>query len=109
MCSGSVSPAPGAPLTDTKLLGTAKITIDGFVTAEAGMSVGGTIARQEATGQAIVNSDCTGTIRYTQTLNGNPAPDLNIRFLVFDSGSVMWGLSVDSGTVLSCRLVRMRL
>jgi hypothetical protein len=58
------------------------------------------------TGAGILNSDCTGTIKYTQKINGEPAPDMNIRYFVADGGKVIKGLPMDAGSALACVLNR---
>ena len=106
VCSGSITPAPGAPLTQMTALGTAKIDAAGYTTSEATLSVGGGIVTQNVTGQAVVKDDCTGTIKYSVKINGQPAPDINIRFFILDSGKQMRGISVDPGSILACQLHR---
>jgi hypothetical protein len=106
-CTGNVTPSQNAPLTPVRILGTCVAGFDGVFTCEATMSLGGVILVQSMTGKALVSENCTGTIRYTQTLNGGPAPDMNIRFLVIDNGKTIKGLPVDPGSNLACTLVRM--
>jgi hypothetical protein len=106
-CTGNLTPGPTAPLTPTRILGFCTSTIDGVFTCEGTMSLGGAILSQRMTGQAVVNENCTGTIKYSQTLDGKPAPDMNIRFLIFDNGQLIKGLPVDMGTNLACTLKRM--
>jgi len=64
------------------------------------VNLGGTILEQALDGQANNNADCTGTITYTQTIFGQPAPDLNIRYVIWDQGDRISGLPVDAGSVL---------
>ena len=106
-CEGNLSPAEGAPLLPARLLGTANSTAEGVFTGETTVSLGGLIMTQNVVGTAIVNDNCTGTIKYTQTIDGHPAPDLNIRFLIFDNGKLIQGLAVDKGSNLACTLKRM--
>jgi hypothetical protein len=106
-CTGNLTPAANAPLTPTRILGTCTSTLEGEFQCEGTMSLGGIILAQTMSGKAIVNENCTGSIRYTQTLDGNPAPDMNIRFLIFDSGKLIDGLPVDKGANLACTLKRM--
>ena len=108
-CGGSLTPGPGAPLTQTKILGTCVGSAGAFFECEATLSLAGTIMTQGMKGQALVNENCTLTIKYTQTINGQPAPDINIRALILDAGRKMKGLSVDPGTMLACKLERMGL
>jgi hypothetical protein len=106
-CDGNLTPGPNAPLTPVRILGTCTAGFDGVFTCEATMSLGGAILAQTMVGKAVVNENCTGTIRYTQTVNGAPAPDMNIRYLILDSGKTIKGLPVDPGSNLACTLVRM--
>ena len=89
------------------MLAVAAIDGDGFVTAEGTMSLGGTILEHSVEGQSQVRTNCTGTVKYTQKINGNPAPDINIRFIVLEAGKTIRGLAVDQGWVLSCKLERL--
>ena len=106
-CVGNVTPAENAPLSPIRILGTCTSGWDGVFTCEATVSLAGLILTQSMVGKANVNDDCTGTIRYTQKLNGNPAPDMNIRFLIFDNGKTIRGLPVDRGSNMTCTLTRM--
>ena len=106
-CTGNLMPGPNAPLTPVRILGTCTSTLEGVFTCEGTMSLAGTIMSQTMTGKAVVDENCTGTIKYTQTLDGNPAPDMNIRFLIFENGQLIKGLPVDKGTNLACTLKRM--
>jgi len=106
-CEGYLTPGPNASLVPARILGTAVSSADGVFTGEATVSLGGVILPQKVVGTAIVSDNCTGTIRYTQTIAGAPAPDLNIRFLIFDNGKLIQGLAVDPGSNLSCTLKRM--
>lgn len=106
-CDGALTPAPGAPLTQTKILGTCVGNIGGFFECEATVSLAGAIVTQSMKGQANVNENCTLAIKYSQTINGQPAPDVNIRAVILDSGRKIKGLSVDPGTMLACKLERM--
>ena len=106
-CEGYLTTATNASLVPARILGTVAGTADGVFTGEATVSLGGAILPQKVIGTAIVNENCTGTIRYTQTIAGAPGPDLNIRFLIFDNGKLIQGLAVDPGSNLSCTLKRM--
>ena len=66
----------------------------------------GQILPQALQGQANNEPNCTGTITYKQTIFGQPAPDLNIRYVILDNGDSIKGLPIDSGQVLSCVLNR---
>ena len=64
---------------------------------------------QELHGQAHNNGDCTGNISYEQSLGGQPAGQLNIKYVVFDQGDVIKGLPTNFGGVLACSLKRINL
>jgi hypothetical protein len=105
-CSGFLSPAANAPLVPAKILGTATADYSGTFNGSATASIGGGIVKQTATGTEQLNRDCTGTITYTQTLNGQPGPPLDITFVVSEGGARIDGLVTDPGAVLSCELRR---
>jgi hypothetical protein len=79
-----------------------------FKSINGTISLGGVILNQTVVGTPVLNSDCTGTITYTQTINGQPAPPLNIAFVVSHGGDKIDGLSVDAGSVFSCHLTRLK-
>jgi hypothetical protein len=106
-CEGNLTPAPNASLVPARLLGTCTSNYDGTFSCEATVSLAGMILTQTTTGKAVVDENCTGSIKYTQTIGGKPAPDLNIRFIIFDNGREIKGLAVDSGSNLACTLKRM--
>jgi hypothetical protein len=106
-CDGYLAPAPAAPLMPARFLGTCVGDRTGHITCEGTANVGGQILIQALTGQANNNENCTGTIKYTQTIFGQPAPDLNVRYFILDDGNVIKGLPTDPGQVLSCVLNRM--
>jgi hypothetical protein len=54
----------------------------------------------------VLAPDCTGTIAYEQTINGQPAGTINLAFVVSENGHKIDGLSVDAGAVFSCHLTR---
>jgi hypothetical protein len=105
-CDGYLSPAPAAALQPARLLATCTSSRTAFWDCEGTVNLGGQILAQELHGQAINNENCTGTITYAQTIFGQPAPDLNIRFVVLDQGDTIKGLPIDPGQVLSCVLNR---
>ena len=41
---------------------------------------------------------------YRAAIFGQPAPDLNIRYVILDNGDSIKGLPIDSGQILSCVL-----
>jgi hypothetical protein len=107
-CDGYLTPPPPAPaqLAPSRLLGTCTASNSAYWSCTGTVNLGGMILDQELQGQANNNADCTGTITYTQKIFGQPAPDLNIRYVIWDKGSRISGLPVDPEQVLSCRLHR---
>jgi hypothetical protein len=107
-CSGYLSPAQGAPQVPISLIGTGKSDYGGNFAGTGKVSLGGAIldftAKTSASAPAVVNSDCTGTITYIQTIGGQAAPLLNIVFHVLDGGKTMVGMGVDAGATMSCTL-----
>lgn len=106
-CEGHLIPGPTASLTPVKILGTCKQNSAGQVTCATTLSLGGTIFNQHVAGQVTMQPDCTGETNLKQTLNGQPAPDLRLRFFVLDGGKQMKAMAVDPGTVLRCDKDRM--
>lgn len=72
------------------------------------VSVGGVTVTQTLTGTEQINSDCTGTITYSQTINGQPGPPINISFVVSEGGDQIDGLVTDAGNTFSCKLTKTR-
>jgi hypothetical protein len=103
-CSGFLSPAPGAPQAPASLLGTVTTTWNGAIAGATKMSIAGTIVDETVTGTATVNSDCTGSVSYTQKINGQAAPNLNVVFNIVNFGKEMNGMSIDAGATLLCKL-----
>jgi hypothetical protein len=108
ICDGYLPPGPGAPAVPAKGLVVVTGDKNGNFTGGGKVNVGGFILDQTVTGTEQINSDCTGTITYTQTINGQPAPPLDIQFVVSERGDRIDGLVVDPGTVFSCQLRRMQ-
>lgn len=104
---GYLSPGPNAPLVPAKLLGTVTSDEHGVYTGTGSASIGGQVVVQEVVGTQQLNADCTGHIRYKQTINGQPAPDINFYFVVSERGNRIDGLSVDPGSVFSAVLRRL--
>jgi hypothetical protein len=105
-CGGYLSTGPTGPLVPAKILGTATADDKGTFTGSSTASIGGGIVKQTVKGTEQLNADCTGTITYTQTFNGQPGPPLDITFVVSELGDRIDGLVTDSGAVLSCELRR---
>ena len=102
-CEGEL-PAP--TLTPTRSLGTCVVSRTGFFNCTGSVNLGGMVVPQAVQGQAHNNADCTGTIRYEQQIGGQPAPPLDINYVILDDGDTIWGLPINSGGVLSCTLRR---
>lgn len=107
-CSGWMSMAPGQPQVPFTALGTTVTDSSGAVTGTSMISIGGASFTQTVKGQATTNDDCTGTITYKQTINGQPVPDTKIFFVVYDSGKSIQGTSVDPGATILCTVKRLR-
>ena len=106
VCDGFLTPAPGAPLVPARGLAVATADRKGNFTGSGTISIGGTILQQAVTGTEQLNPDCTGTITYEQTIDGQPGPPLDITFFVSQDGNIIDGLTVDPGTVFACKLTR---
>ena len=107
VCNGYLSTGPSTPLLPAKLLATATADDGGTFQGVGTLSLGGQILKQTAVGTEQINSDCTGSITYAQTINGAPFPDpLDINFVVSEDGNRIDGISTDPGTVFSCELRR---
>lgn len=107
-CSGWMSLGQGQPQVPFVSLGTASMDASGMVTGTSTASIGGAIVTQVMKGQPTVNPDCTGTVTYTQTINGQPAPDVHLFFVVYDFGNVLQGTSRDPGASILCTVKRLR-
>jgi len=106
-CEGYLSLAPGAPQVPAKTLGTATADRNSHFTGSGSVSLGGAIVTQTVSGTADINPDCTGTITYAQTINGQPGPPIDIAFVVSEGGDKIDGLVTDPGSTYSCRLSRL--
>jgi len=105
-CDGYLTLAPNAPQLPAKTLATATADHDGNFSGTGTVSVGGAILTQTLAGTEQINPDCTGTITYSQTINGQPGPPINITFVVSENGDRIDGLVTDAGTTFACTLVR---
>ena len=106
VCDGFLSTGPNSPLVPAKLLATSSGDFNGKINGTGTISLGGQILTQNVVGAQKLNPDCTGTVTYTQTVNGQPGPPLNITFVVSEDGDRIDGLVVDPGAVFSCVLRR---
>jgi len=104
LCTGYVTPAPNAPQVTFSAIGTVTGTWGANFSGNAKVSIGGAILNQTVTGNAAVNGDCTGTISYSQTINGQPGPPINLTFQILDEGKEIRGMSTDAGSTMTCSL-----
>jgi hypothetical protein len=70
------------------------------------VSLGGAIVTQTVSGTGQINPDCTGTITYSQTINSQPGPPINITFVVSENGDKIDGLVTDPGAMFARKLLR---
>lgn len=107
-CNGYISAAPNAPLLPATLLASANAAKNGQWSGTGTLSLGGSIVTQDvkSVGPAQVNPDCSGSITYSQTIDGQPAPDIHFNFIVGRESQKLNGISTDPGTVFSCTLTR---
>lgn len=110
-CDGYLRPGPTAPLIPARTLGIATADAEGNFAGGPGgggaFSLGGQILQQSVKGTEQIEPDCTGTITYQQTINGQPVPDLHIAFIVSERGNRIDGIATDPGNVYSCVLRRL--
>jgi hypothetical protein len=107
VCEGYLTPGPNAPLVAAKELGVVTGDENGTFTGKGTLSLGGQVVEQTVRGTEQLEPDCTGTITYTQTINGQPAPDFHDVFVVSDHGKRIDGLGADPGSIFSCVLRRL--
>lgn len=107
LCNGFMSPAPNTSMVPTKTLGIATGDDTGTFRGTAQVTVGGLIVQQTVIGTVKQNKDCTGTLTYTQTINGQPAPPINLQAIVSEQGNRIDGMGIDSGVTISCVLRRL--
>jgi hypothetical protein len=107
-CDGFLTPAPNTPQVPAKTLATATADENGNFNGRGTVSVGGVTVTQTLTGTEQINPDCTGTITYSQTINGEQGPPINITFVVSDGGDEIGGLVKDAGNTFSCKLTKIR-
>ena len=106
VCDGYLTPGPNAPLTPAKVLSVGSSNFAGEINATGTVNLGGVIVKQQVTGTEKVNSDCTGSVTYNQTINGQQAGSISFTFVVSENGNRIDGLSTDPGSALSCVLTR---
>jgi hypothetical protein len=100
-CEGEL---PIPEMTPVRLLGTCSTSREAYWTCEGSANLGGLVLPQVLRGQANNNDNCTGTITYTNTVGGQSAGTLDIRYVISDGGSAINGLPTNSGGVLACAL-----
>lgn len=105
-CDGYLAPAADAPLEPARILGTCNASNTASWSCQGTVNLAGQTLPQTLHGQANNNANCTGTITYTQTIFGQPAPNLDIQYVILDQGDKIKGLPIDPGQVLSCVLDR---
>ena len=105
-CDGFLTPGPNAPQVPAKTLAIATADKQGNFTGSGTVSVGGVTVTQTLTGTEQINPDCTGTITYSQTINGQAGPPINITFVVSEGGDQIDGLVTDAGNTFACNLTR---
>jgi hypothetical protein len=107
VCDGFLAPAPNSPLVPAKELATVVGDFSGtFKSTDGILSLGGITLHSTVIGPGLTKPDCTGTITYQQTINGQAAPDLHIAYVVSKNGDSIDGIDTDPGTVFSCHLTR---
>jgi hypothetical protein len=107
-CNGYLTPRPNAPMVPATGLSKAVADKDGNWSGSGTLSLGGAIVTQnvQSVRPAMVNPDCTGSLTYSQTINGQPAPDIHFNFIVEKNSDVIDGIGTDPGSVFSCTLTR---
>ncbi len=105
-CDGFLTPGPNAPELPAKTLAIATADQNGNFTGTGTVSVGGVTVTQTLTGTEQINPDCTGTLTYSQTINWQPGPPINITFVVSEGGDQIDGLVTDAGNTFACKLTR---
>jgi len=107
VCDGFLTPGPNSPLVPAKELATVVSDSSGtFKSSDGILSLGGVILNSAVIGTAVTKPDCTGTITYQQTVDGQPAPDLHLAYVVSRNGGAIDGIDTDPGAVFSCHLTR---
>ncbi len=106
ICNGYLPPAANAPIVPAKELATVTADQNGNFNGGGTISVGGFLLDQTVSGTEQLGADCTGSISFAQTINGQPGPPLDIKFIVSQNGDRIDGLVVDPGTVFACQLTR---
>jgi hypothetical protein len=106
ICDGYMQPAPNAPLLPAKGLSVATSDRYGNINGAGTVNLGAMVVQQTVSGTQTPQPDCTGTVTYNQTINGNPGPPIDITFVVSQHGDRINGLVTDPGAVFACELTR---
>jgi hypothetical protein len=107
VCEGFLSPAPNSPLVPARQLATVSADASGtFKSSDGILTLGGIVLQSAVIGTGLTKPDCTGSITYQQTINGQAAPDLHISYVVSKNGDEIDGIILDPGSVFSCHLTR---
>ena len=107
VCDGFLSPAPNSPLVPARELATVVSDVSGtFKSTDGVLTLGGINLHSTAIGTGLTRPDCTGTITYQQTINGQTAPDLHTAYVISKDGDAIDGIDTDPGSVFSCHLTR---
>src|ERR1041385_1438057 len=104
ICTGYLSPAPGAPQAPFSEIAVVTSDSQGNFSGAGKISLGGNILDHSVSGTAIIHRDCTGDIAYDQKINEKPAPKLNITFHILDDGKEIRGMGTDTGATVTCNL-----
>ncbi len=102
VCTGFMSPAPGAPQVPFTALGIIKYDWGGNYSASFKASIGGMVVDYTGTGVMVVNSDCTGSDVFTANINGQPAGKINYLFNILENGKEQRITSPDPGATAVC-------
>lgn len=105
-CDGYVARNSTSPLIPTKLLGLVTATSDGSFSGSGTASIGGTIVTSTLSGTGTINGNCSGSAVISQTIGGQPGPNLAVGLGVTDSGNTIDAIVAVPNFVLSCSLKR---
>jgi hypothetical protein len=106
ICDDYLSPAPKAPLVPPRLLAMSTSNVAGQIKASGTLSLGGQILTQIVSDTEKVNSDCTATVTYIQTINGQPGPPIRFTSVVSAASGRIDGISIHTGTAFASVLRR---
>lgn len=108
-CSGwvSLNPAdPTAPLVPFAEQGVVKNELAGgklVSSARFNESLGGIqLVALYSSKDVVVNPDCTGSVTYAATANGQPMPDVHLEIVALDQGKEMRSFNTVPGVISLC-------